>query len=158
MLHAPRGLRVAPAVRPDGVSIPRGCRCQSHILAIASNPDPCHQPPAAAVEGVTRRKGDASAAGAAPLRSDGGLFLAAAGGAGLRFWPARRLARGCGGLDRLVVVRAGRAGAVGSGGGALLLDGDSGGFWRGMAAAPGALGGAECWGFKVGLGVLVGSP
>jgi hypothetical protein len=56
------------------------------------------RPSAAVGEGVTRRKGDASAAGAAPLRSDGGFFLAAAGRAWLGLWRAERLARGCGGL------------------------------------------------------------
>jgi hypothetical protein len=51
------------------------------------------------------------------LRSGGWGFFAAAGGCGIGFWIARRLARGCGGLDRLVVVRAGWAGAAASGGG-----------------------------------------
>lgn len=46
-----------------------------------------YAPSAAVGESVTRRKGDASAAGAAPLRSDGGLF-----------WPPQGvLGWGCGG-------------------------------------------------------------
>ena len=52
-------------------------------------------------ERVTRRKGCASRPGSRPLRSGGWVFLAAAGGCGIGFWIARRLARGCGGCRRL---------------------------------------------------------
>ena len=38
---------------------------------------------------------------AAPLRSGESCFFAAAGGCGIGFWIARRLARGCGGRRRL---------------------------------------------------------
>ncbi len=82
-----------------------------------------YAPSAAVGEGVTRRKGDASAAGAAPLRSDGGLF-----------WPPQGvLGWGCGGRSCLPAaavaqfarakpnplgsIRAGRAGVSAPGGG-----------------------------------------
>jgi hypothetical protein len=66
------------------------------VLEDCSSPGVLHHP-AAGIEGVTRRKGCASAADAAPLRSRDRCSLAAAGMGLSRAPLARRCSRGCGG-------------------------------------------------------------
>ena len=68
---------------------------------------------------------------AAPLRSGGWGFLAAAGGCGIGFWIARRLARGCGGRRRLWDRGGGRWVAEASRCGRVLLD-----AWLGLGLSP----------------------
>ena len=69
--------------------------------------------------------------GAAPLRSGGWFFFAAAGGCGIGFWIARRLARGCGGRRRLWDRGGGRWVAEVSRRGRVLPD-----AWLGLGLRP----------------------
>ena len=69
--------------------------------------------------------------GAAPLRSGGWGFFAAAGGSGSGFWMARRPARGCGGRGRLGPGVGGRWVAGVPRCGRVLLD-----AWLGPSLSP----------------------
>ena len=69
--------------------------------------------------------------GAAPLRSGESCFFAAAGGCGIGFWIARRLARGCGDRRRLWDRGGGRWVAEVPRRGRALLD-----AWLGPSLSP----------------------